>query len=179
MADPRAIVSGEIGELTWPVHNPHTCACTERPQLQLQLQSEPRLLSPIRVYIRSHHCSHTRSHSHSLRIRWRCFAICHCCSDPLFTDNLQSRLLQSRSPSPIPAPIIIPLQPSQLLIVVVLPVSMSLPSPSPWYVGPPSVIWPTQIPKQPVDILTFHYNKNMAYMPAARTYDVHPLCVCM
>ncbi|KAI0263981.1 hypothetical protein BC834DRAFT_795933, partial [Gloeopeniophorella convolvens] len=23
----------------------------------------------------------------------------------------------------------------------------------------------------PVDILTFHYNRNMAYAPAARTYD--------
>jgi hypothetical protein len=24
----------------------------------------------------------------------------------------------------------------------------------------------------PVDVLTFHYNKNMAYAPAAKTYDV-------
>jgi len=26
-------------------------------------------------------------------------------------------------------------------------------------------------PEQPVDILTFHYNKTMAYAPAAKTYD--------
>jgi len=53
----------------------------------------------------------------------------------------------------------------------VVPAPMSPPSPSPWYVGPPSGIWPTQYAKQPVDILTFHYNKNMAYAPAAKTYD--------
>jgi len=53
----------------------------------------------------------------------------------------------------------------------VVPGPMSPPSPSPWCVRPPSGIWSTPAPKQPVDILTFHYNKNMAYAPAAKTYD--------
>ncbi|KAH9980045.1 hypothetical protein BGW80DRAFT_1454588 [Lactifluus volemus] len=36
---------------------------------------------------------------------------------------------------------------------------------------PPPVMWPPSVVKCPVDILTFHYNKNMAYAPAAKTYD--------
>jgi len=31
---------------------------------------------------------------------------------------------------------------------------------------------PVPVPQEPADILTFHYNKNMAYAPAAKTYDV-------
>jgi hypothetical protein len=139
----------------------------------------PRRLSPVRVYgrSRSRHRSRTRSRSHSRSssIRWRRCAARRRRSDSFFTDNLRSRPLRSRSLSPIPAPIICPPQPSQPPIVVVPQAPMSPPSPSPWYVGPPSVIWPAQMPKQPVDILTFHYNKNMAYAPAAKTYEVRPL----
>jgi len=29
----------------------------------------------------------------------------------------------------------------------------------------------TPVPQEPADILTFHYNKNMAYAPAALTYE--------
>jgi len=32
-------------------------------------------------------------------------------------------------------------------------------------------IWPSTPVAEPVDILRFHYNKNMAYAPAAKTYD--------
>jgi hypothetical protein len=83
----------------------------------------------------------------------------------------------SRSPSPCPIPIIPPgptiIAPPPPRICVV-PGPMSPPSPSQWCVRPPSGIWSTQVPK-PVDILTFHYNKNMAYAPAAKTYDVRRL----
>lgn len=79
------------------------------------------------------------------------------------------------SPSPIP---IVQSGPSP----VVLPPS--------WYTEPPSGAWPTQVPKQPADILTLNYNNSFAYAPAAKTYDVRPLthsfgfshlceCVCM
>jgi len=51
------------------------------------------------------------------------------------------------------------------------PRPISPPSPSPWYTSPPSFIYPSQYQKVAVDILTFHYNKNMAYAPAAKTYD--------
>jgi hypothetical protein len=38
---------------------------------------------------------------------------------------------------------------------------------------PPPVLWPPpSLAKIPVDILTFHFNKNMAYAPAAKTYEV-------
>lgn len=30
----------------------------------------------------------------------------------------------------------------------------------------------TGLPYEPVDIVTFNYNKDMAYAPAAKTYDV-------
>ena len=138
----------------------------------------PRRLSPVRVYMRSRsrHRSRTpsrsrsRSHSRSSSPRWR-----RC---PF------RRPSRSRSPASIPAPQLhVPRPPT----VVVMPPPppppiqvppMSPPSPSPWYFGPPSSsIWPTQvaIPKQlPVDILTFRYDKNMAYAPAAKTYDVRP-----
>jgi hypothetical protein len=56
------------------------------------------------------------------------------------------------------------------------PVSTTIPPPpppirciTPPYFPPPPVSWP---PKIPVDILTFHFNKNMAYAPASKTYDV-------
>lgn len=48
------------------------------------------------------------------------------------------------------------------------PIMMTVPSPSP----PP--LPPVPMPFDPVDILTFNYNKNMAYAPAAKTYDVRP-----
>jgi len=35
----------------------------------------------------------------------------------------------------------------------------------------PTMVWPPSVVKCPVDILTFHNNKNMAYAPAAKTYD--------
>jgi hypothetical protein len=39
---------------------------------------------------------------------------------------------------------------------------------------PPPIMWPPSVMKCPIDILTFHYNKNMAYAPAAKTYDICP-----
>jgi hypothetical protein len=33
-------------------------------------------------------------------------------------------------------------------------------------------MWPPAPIPEPVDILTFHHNKNMAYAPAAKDYDV-------
>jgi hypothetical protein len=41
------------------------------------------------------------------------------------------------------------------------------------YTPPIPCQWPSSVMiKCPVDILTFHYNKNMAYAPASKTYDV-------
>ena len=43
--------------------------------------------------------------------------------------------------------------------------------------SPPEVY---QVPKHPVDILTFYYDKDMAYAPAAKTYDVRLLfLICL
>jgi hypothetical protein len=50
------------------------------------------------------------------------------------------------------------------------PVPMPYHTPPPM---PPSMRWPT-LPA-PVDILTFHYEDNMAYAPAAFTYEVRSL----
>jgi hypothetical protein len=66
-------------------------------------------------------------------------------------------------PSPPPIPIIVQQPPPPQFI----------PPPS-WYAAPPSGVWRT-VPPQPVDILTFNYNKNMAYVPATKTYDVRLL----
>jgi len=89
-----------------------------------------------------------------------------------------SRVPPPRTPSPVSvlaAPIIPPL-PQQPIVVMPppMPASISSPSPLPWY---QPAVWQTQIVKQPVDILTFHYSnsKNMAYVPAAKTYDVRPI----
>jgi hypothetical protein len=136
----------------------------------------PRRLSPVRIHVhsRSRHRSRTRSRSRSRSSspRWRRCPARRRRSDSPFMDNLGFRPYPSRSSTPIPIPIIQqpPTQPP--IIVVPQGPPMSPPSPSPWYCGPPSVVW--QVPKQPVDILTFHYNKNMAYAPAAKTYDVRP-----
>jgi len=35
----------------------------------------------------------------------------------------------------------------------------------------PTPSWYTYLPPQPTDILTFNYNKNMAYVPATKTYE--------
>jgi hypothetical protein len=64
---------------------------------------------------------------------------------------------RSRSLSPPPIPIV---QPS-------------------WCAAPPSGDWPAQVPQQPADILTFDYNENIAYAPAAKTYDVRPLLLVL
>lgn len=90
-------------------------------------------------------------------------------------------LRRSRTPSPCPIPIgptIVSVSPEPGFVVIPPrapppPMLGPLPPPSPslWYTRPPSGIWPYQAPKQPVDILTFHYNENMAYAPAAKTYD--------
>jgi hypothetical protein len=76
---------------------------------------------------------------------------------------------RSRTPSPIrpyyaPPQIIYPPPPPP---IVSLP-SLTPPPPIPSAMWPPTAM---SIP-EPVDILTFHYNKNMAYAPAAKTYDV-------
>jgi hypothetical protein len=58
---------------------------------------------------------------------------------------------------------IVPAPPQPPLPPLMIPVA----SPSP----PPL---PPMMPFDPVDILTFNYDKNMAYAPAAKTYDVRP-----
>jgi hypothetical protein len=65
---------------------------------------------------------------------------------------------RSRSLSPSPIPIIQP-EPPQIG------------SPPSWCAAPPSDDPPTQVPQQRADILTFDYNENIAYAPAAKTYD--------
>ena len=92
-----------------------------------------------------------------------------------FSPARRTPMINVPLPSPSPMPIAQP-GPSP----VVLPPS--------WYAEPPSGVWPTQVPKQPADILTLNYNNNFAYAPAAKTYDVRPphpfffflmcLCVC-
>lgn len=57
--------------------------------------------------------------------------------------------------------------------------------PGPSFTPQPPVSPVSGLPYEPVDIVTFNYNKDMAYAPAAKTYDVrslffwsfHPLCV--
>ena len=115
----------------------------------------------------------------------------NCRDSPSHTPSSRSHTPSSRSRSSCSsgqwrarnAPIVIPIPscqgpPPPLPPILVYPPEVPSPrsrSPSPWCVrplSPPSVVWPTQVPKQPVDIVTFHYNKNMAYAPAAKTYDV-------
>ena len=73
----------------------------------------------------------------------------------------------SRSRSLSPSPIIPMVQPG--------PPQIGLP-PS-WCAAPPLGDRPTQVLQQsgPADILTFDYNENIAYAPAAKTYDVRSL----
>jgi hypothetical protein len=72
--------------------------------------------------------------------------------------------LRARTPSPlrqssyVPPPVIIPPPPPMRCM-------------TPPHI-PPALWSPHSIVKFPVDILTFHFNKNMAYAPAAKTYDV-------
>jgi hypothetical protein len=47
------------------------------------------------------------------------------------------------------------------------------PTPIPTCIYTPPEVY--QVPKQPVDILTFYYGKDMAYAPATKTYDVRLL----
>jgi hypothetical protein len=76
----------------------------------------------------------------------------------------------SRTPSPIRPPYSYP---SPQVIITQAPPAppppiqiMPAPSPSP-------VLWPPAPgPSEPVDILTFHYNTNMAYAPTVKSYDV-------
>jgi hypothetical protein len=53
------------------------------------------------------------------------------------------------------------------------------PAPPPIIISGPSCMTPPlpvsplpSLPYDPVDIVTFNYNKDMAYAPAAKTYDV-------
>ena len=70
------------------------------------------------------------------------------------------------SPYPYQAPRIIYPPPPQPIAPVPCMSPMSPPPPIP-------SVWPSAIPPpEPVDILTFHYNNNMAYAPAPKTYDV-------
>jgi hypothetical protein len=55
--------------------------------------------------------------------------------------------------------------------VIIQPPPPIMPSMTPPPPVPPVVWSPTQY-QEPVDILTFKYDKNMAYAPAAKTYDV-------
>ena len=103
--------------------------------------------------------SGSRSHSRSLSPRWR--------------RRFRS---QSRSFSPVGRPYVINILPSSPPPnPFVQPGPSGVVSPPSWYTAPPSGVWPTQVPKQPIDMLTFRYNNNFAYAPAAKTYDVRPL----
>jgi hypothetical protein len=100
--------------------------------------------------------SRGRSRSRSSSPRWRRRSRSRSFSPP-------PRVITIPPPSPLPIPIIPPAPPAPAPIV----------SPPSWYATPPSGVWPTyNVPKQPVDILTFEYNKNMAYVPATKTYEV-------
>ncbi|KAH9035603.1 hypothetical protein EDB84DRAFT_1269428 [Lactarius hengduanensis] len=123
-------------------------------------RSPRRPPSPVRIYSRYSRSPsprrRSRSRSRSSSRSWR-----RCrrrsVTPPGYLNTVTYRPGPPRSPSPsytIQPPIILP---QQQLPIVVVP-QPSPPLPSSWY-------------KQPVDILTFHYNKNMAYAPAAKTYD--------
>lgn len=136
----------------------------------------PRRLSPIIIYPnrrRSRGRSRSRSRSRSSSRSWRR------CSRRS-PRSVSPYIPPPRLPSPIPIgpTIITPPAPRFCVVPPVHPMSgpMSPPSPSQWCVRPPSGVWSTQVPmKESVDILTFNYNKNMAYAPAAKTYDVRLL----
>ena len=68
-------------------------------------------------------------------------------------------------PSPSPSP---PPPPMQYPAPIPMP-CMAPPLPPP--AAPPIMVYPPTM-NEPVDILTFCYNKKMAYAPAATTYDV-------
>ena len=79
----------------------------------------------------------------------------------------------SRSPSPRPyipilppAPVMTPPPPPPMMRCLTPP-----------HLAPP-MMWPPPVVKCPVDILTFHNNKSMAYAPAAKTYDVRTSSAC-
>ncbi|KAI9447253.1 hypothetical protein F5148DRAFT_727492 [Russula earlei] len=72
-----------------------------------------------------------------------------------------------RSTSPPPPVIVVP---------PMAPLSPPLQAPQPPLTfpvtcSPPPIPWPPSPMPIPVDILTFHHNKNMAYAPAAATYE--------
>ena len=105
--------------------------------------------------------SGSHSHSRSSSPRWR-----------------RRYRSKSRSFSPVGRPCVInilPSAPSPIPIPIAQPGPSQVVSPPSWYATPPSGLWPTQVPKQPVDILTFKYNKSLAYVPTTKTYDVRPL----
>ena len=116
-----------------------------------------------------------RSRSRSPRRLRPPFTFPNFCSSP--TRRRSFSRSRSRSPSPIwrrlrprsfsPASIdIINIPPPP-------PMPEFIPPPS-WYVAPspPPDVWRTLPSMQPTDILTFNYKNNMAYAPAAKTYDV-------
>ena len=79
---------------------------------------------------------------------------------------------RSRTPSPI-SPIRRSSYPTipEVYYVPPPPPIVNLPNMTP----PPPVqpfVYRQETTPEPVDILTYHYNKNMAYAPAAKTYDV-------
>lgn len=94
----------------------------------------------------------------------------------------------SRSPSPVPPPrrkrySYRSRTPSPMRPYTYSPPQIIYPPPAPPIVTVPSMTPPPPIRPfvyrqetlpiaEPVDILTYHYNKNMAYAPAAKTYDV-------
>lgn len=123
-----------------------------------------------------------------------------CYSPTLRRSSSRSRS-RSRSPSPIwrrlrprsfsPASIdIINIPPPSPIPPIPVPITRQpspfVPPPS-WYVAPSPApgVWRTLPSIQPTDILTFNYKNNMAYAPAAKTYDVCSLlslfivCTCV
>ncbi len=79
---------------------------------------------------------------------------------------------RSRTPSPISQSCIYT-PPQMFYQPPPPPILPSLtPPPVPPAMWPPAPPAPAPVFLEPVDILTFHYNKNMAYAPAAKTYEV-------
>ncbi|KAI9430544.1 hypothetical protein H4582DRAFT_2016360 [Lactarius indigo] len=140
----------------------------------------PRRLSPASEYYRYRYSPSptrrggSRSSSQSLptyRRRRRRQPARRRVTPPEYLETGAYRLRPLRSPSPsyIPPSVVWPPQHPPIAVMPHPPppvaAPMSLPSPSPWYVKQ------TTTGKQPVDILTFRYNKNMAFALAAETYD--------
>jgi hypothetical protein len=157
---------------------------------------------PDKCYVRGRSRSRSRSppssRSHSASPAGRRHSPIRACGGPiyitppsLYYPSSPSRSCSpdsSRSPSPLPAPrrkrySYRSRTPSPMRPYPYSAPQIIYPPPAPPIVTMPSMTPPTPIrpfvyrqetlpTPEPVDILTYHYNKNMAYAPAAKTYDV-------